>query len=126
MEDPNDIDIIEFREEFGDDMIYQLLDNGLDTAKKVLQADIEMIEEALIGPSKSEEATIFSRGRKTSFKQKERRLSDDERRYWKKIAENIYKTVKDQFNEADLQDIVDEGDGGAQNDGDADVVDAEK
>ena len=114
MEDPNDIDIIEFREEFGDDMIYQLLDNGLDTAKKVLQADIEVIEEALVGPSKNEEAAIFSKGRRTPAKQRERKLSDDERRYWKKIAENIYKTVKDQFNEADLEEIVDEDDGGSQ------------
>jgi len=50
MEDPTDIDIIEFREEFGDDMIYQLLDAGLDTAKRVLKAGVDEIELALLGP----------------------------------------------------------------------------
>jgi len=107
LEDPNDIDIIEFREEFGDDMIYQLLDSGLDTAKKVLQAGIEEIEQALLGPTKIDEMSVFGKGRKT-VKPRERRLTDEEKRYWKKIAENIYRTVKDQFNEADLQEINDE------------------
>jgi len=108
LEDPNDIDIIEFREEFGDDMIYQLLDAGMDTAKKVLKAGVEEIEQALLGQTKSDDPIIFSKGRKTPGKTREVRLTEDERRYWKKIAENIYKTVKDQFNEADLQDIADE------------------
>ncbi|MCW8795639.1 MAG: transcription termination factor NusA [Chlorobium sp.] len=122
MEDPNDIDIIEFREEFGDDMIYQLLDSGLDTAKKVLKAEIEEIEAALVGPpSKSEELAFFTKGRKAPFKPKERTLSEDEKRYWKKIAENIYKTVKEQFNEADLQEIKDEEDEDILSDGAADV-----
>lgn len=107
LEDPNDIDIIEFREEFGDDMIYQLLDSGLDTAKKVLQAGIDEIEQALLGPTKIDEVSVFGKGRKT-VKPRERRLTDEEKRYWKKIAENIYRTVKDQFNEADLQEINDE------------------
>ncbi|HED31490.1 MAG TPA: transcription termination/antitermination protein NusA, partial [Prosthecochloris aestuarii] len=105
LEDPNDIDIIEFREEFGDDMIYQLLDSGLDTAKKVLAAGVEDIEQALTGPAKNEEMIVFTKGRKPS-RSRERRLSDDEKRYWKKIAENIYRTVKDQFNENDLQDLA--------------------
>ncbi|RNA64300.1 transcription termination/antitermination protein NusA [Prosthecochloris sp. ZM_2] len=107
LEDPNDIDIIEFREEFGDDMIYQLLDAGLDTAKKVIAAGAEDIEQALIGPPRNEEIPVFSKGRKPS-RPRERKLSDDEKRYWKKIAENIYRTVKDQFNEADLQDMTEE------------------
>jgi len=122
MEDPNDIDIIEFREEFGDDMIYQLLDSGLDTGKKVLKAEIEQIEAALIGPpSKSEESALFTKGRKAPFKPKERTLGEDEKRYWKKIAENIYKTVKEQFNEADLQEIRDEESDDSLSDGDADM-----
>jgi len=106
MEDPNDIDIIEFREEFGDDMIYQLLDAGLDTGKKLLHAGVEEIEQALLGTSKPEEPQLFSKGRKP-LKPRERKLSDDEKRYWKKIAENIYKTVGEQFSEADLEEPTD-------------------
>jgi N utilization substance protein A len=107
LEDPNDIDIIEFREEFGDDMIYQLLDSGLDTAKKVLQAGVEEIEKALNGPVKTEEVIVFTKGRKTA-RPKERKMSDEERRYWKKIADTIYKTVREQFNEADLKNLLED------------------
>ncbi len=110
MEDPNDIDIIEFREEFGDDMIFQLLDGGLDTAKKVLKAGVEEIELALLGPPKTEELTVFGKGRKSGVKPRERKVTDDEKRYWKKIAENIFKTVKEQFSESDFQGIFDDGD----------------
>ena len=125
MEDPNDIDIIEFREEFGDDMIYQLLDGGLDTAKKVLQAEMETIEEALLGQSKGEENVLFSRSRKPSVKTKEKKLSEDERRYWRKIAENIYKTVKDQFNEADLEGIIDKDHDASEEENSADAGEEE-
>ncbi len=104
-EDPTDIDIIEFREEFGDDMIYQLLDGGLDTAKKVLKAGIDQIELSLLGVPKSEEQTVFGKSYKSSVKPRERKVTDDEKRYWKKIAENIYKTVKEQFTEADLEGL---------------------
>lgn len=107
-EDPTDIDIIEFREEFGDDMIYQLLDGGLDTAKKVLKAGVDEIELSLLGSSKTEEQTVFGKSYKTSVKPRERKVTDDEKRYWKKIAENIYKTVKEQFTEADLKGLFDE------------------
>ena len=107
-EDPTDIDIIEFREEFGDDMIYQLLDGGLDTAKKVLKAGVDEIELSLLGSSKTEEQTVFGKTYKTSVKPRERKVTDDEKRYWKKIAENIYKTVKEQFTEADLKGLFDE------------------
>ncbi len=107
-EDPTDIDIIEFREEFGDDMIYQLLDGGLDTAKKVLKAGVDEIELSLLGSSKTEEQTVFGKSYKSSVKPRERKVTDDEKRYWKKIAENIYKTVKEQFTEADLKGLFDE------------------
>ncbi|NTW81758.1 MAG: transcription termination/antitermination protein NusA [Chlorobiaceae bacterium] len=110
MEDPTDIDIIEFREEFGDDMIYQLLDGGLDTAKKVLKAGVDEIEKSLIGPSRQEETVVFTKGRKNIQKPRERKLTDDEKRYWRKIAENIYKTVKEQFTESDFQDIFKDDD----------------
>ena len=105
LEDPNDIDIIEFREEFGDDMIYQLLDGGLDTAKKILTAGIDEIEEALIGSQKTEELFVFAKGRKP-VKPKERKVSDEEKRYWRKIAETIYRTVREQFNDEDLQALL--------------------
>ena len=105
LEDPNDIDIIEFREEFGDDMIYQLLDGGLDTAKKILTAGIEDIEEALVGSQKTEELFVFNKGRKPA-KPKERKVSDEEKRYWRKIAETIYKTVREQFNDEDLEALL--------------------
>jgi len=107
-EDPTDIDIIEFREEFGDDMIYQLLDGGLDTAKKVLKAGVDEIELSLLGSSKTEEQTVFGKSYKSSVKPRERKVTDDEKRYWKKIAENIYKTVKEQFTEADLKGLFDD------------------
>jgi transcription termination/antitermination protein NusA len=107
-EDPTDIDIIEFREEFGDDMIYQLLDGGLDTAKKVLKAGIDEIELSLLGSSKPEEQTVFGKSYKTGVKPRERKVTDEEKRYWKKIAENIYKTVKEQFTEADLEALFDD------------------
>jgi transcription termination/antitermination protein NusA len=110
MEDPTDIDIIEFREEFGDDMLYQLLDGGLDTAKKVVKAGVDEIEQALVGPVKSEEPLVFSKGRKPQLKPRERKVTDDEKRYWRKIAENIYKTVKEQFTDSDLLDIVQDSD----------------
>ncbi|MEI7825703.1 MAG: transcription termination/antitermination protein NusA, partial [Chlorobiaceae bacterium] len=99
---------IEFREEFGDDMIYQLLDGGLDTAKKVLKAGVDEIEHSLLGSSKPEEQTVFGKTYKTSVKPRERKVTDEEKRYWKKIAENIYKTVKEQFTEADLVDLFDD------------------
>ncbi len=108
MEDPTDIDIIEFREEFGDDMIYQLLDSGFDTAKKVLKAGIDEIEQALLGPAKPEEQTVFGKTYKTNVKPRERKVTEEEKRYWKKIAENIYKTVKEQFTESDLEGLFDE------------------
>ncbi|WP_245153402.1 transcription termination factor NusA [Chlorobaculum sp. 24CR] len=107
LEDPNDIDIIEFREEFGDDMIYQLLDGGLDTAKKILQGGVEKIEEALVGAPKTEELFVFNKGRKP-VKPRERRITDDEKRYWKKIAETIYRTVREQFSEEDLKSLLDD------------------
>ena len=107
-EDPTDIDIIEFREEFGDDMIYQLLDGGLDTAKKVLKAGVDQIELSLLGSPKTEEQTVFGKSYKSSVKPRERKVTDDEKRYWKKIAENIYKTVKEQFTEADLEALFDD------------------
>ncbi len=107
-EDPTDIDIIEFREEFGDDMIYQLLDGGLDTAKKVLKAGVDEIERSLLGSNKPEEQTVFGKTYKTSVKPRERKVTDEEKRYWKKISENIYKTVKEQFTEADLADLFDD------------------
>jgi N utilization substance protein A len=107
LEDPNDIDIIEFREEFGDDMIYQLLDGGLDTAKKILKAGIDKIEEALVGTQKTEELFVFTKGRKP-VKPRERRISDEEKRYWRKIAETIYRTVREQFNEEDLKALLDD------------------
>ncbi|NTU68724.1 MAG: transcription termination/antitermination protein NusA [Chlorobiaceae bacterium] len=107
LEDPNDIDIIEFREEFGDDMIYQLLDGGLDTAKKILTAGIEEIEEALVGTQKTEELFVFNSGPgRKPMKPKERRVSDEEKRYWKKIAETIYRTVREQFNDEDLAALL--------------------
>jgi N utilization substance protein A len=107
LEDPNDIDIIEFREEFGDDMIYQLLDGGLDTAKKILKAGIDEIEEALVGSQKTEELFVFNKTRKP-VKPRERRVSDEEKRYWKKIAETIYRTVREQFNDEDLKSLLDD------------------
>ena len=107
-EDPTDIDIIEFREEFGDDMIYQLLDGGLDTAKKVLKAGVDQIELSLLGSPKTEEQTVFGKSYKSSVKPRERKVTDDEKRYWKKIAENIYKTVKEQFTEVDLEALFDD------------------
>ena len=107
-EDPTDIDIIEFREEFGDDMIYQLLDGGLDTAKKVLKAGIDEIELSLLGSPKIEEQTVFGKSYKSVVKPRERKVTDEEKRYWKKIAENIYKTVKEQFSDADLEDLFDD------------------
>jgi len=108
LEDPNDIDIIEFREEFGDDMIYQLLDGGLDTAKKILKAGVDEIEEALVGTQKTEELFAFPKGRNKTVKPRERRISDEEKRYWKKIAETIYRTVREQFNEEDFKALLDD------------------
>jgi len=107
LEDPNDIDIIEFREEFGDDMIYQLLDGGLDTAKKILKGGVEKIEEALLGTQKNEELFVFNKTRKP-VKPRERRITDDEKRYWKKIADTIYRTVREQFNDEDLKALLDD------------------
>ena len=107
LEDPNDIDVIEFREEFGDDMIYQLLDGGLDTAKKILKAGVDEIEESLVGTQKTEELFVFNKGRKP-VKPRERKVSDEEKRYWKKIAETIYRTVREQFNDEDLKSLLDD------------------
>jgi len=99
LEDPDDIDIIAFREEFGDDMIYQLLDNGYDTAKKILEAGAEAIGNALIAPPRREETLDF--GRKVQRQYQPRALSESEQRYWKKIAESIYKTIKEEFDDED-------------------------
>ncbi|WP_242664253.1 transcription termination factor NusA [Chlorobium sp. N1] len=105
MEDPTDIDIIEFREEFGDDMIYQLLDAGLDTAKKALKAGVEEIEQALLGPQRPDEVTVFGKSMRGPSRPRERRISEDEKRYWHKIADTIYRTVKEQFSDEDLEEL---------------------
>ncbi len=90
--DPNDIDIIAFREDFGDDMIYQLLDKGLDTAKKIIDAGIEAVENALVTPTTR--ADVLEGGKdKKSSKSFVKTMTEDERKHWRKIAENIYKTV---------------------------------
>uniref|UniRef100_Q3AQK6 Transcription termination/antitermination protein NusA n=1 Tax=Chlorobium chlorochromatii (strain CaD3) TaxID=340177 RepID=Q3AQK6_CHLCH len=108
-EDPTDIDIIEFREEFGDDMIYQLLDAGLDTAKKVLRAGLEEIELALLGPAKVDEPQLFHKAPKGTIPMvRERKITDEERRYWHKIADNIYRTVREQFSDDDFDELWDE------------------
>ncbi len=65
---------------------------------------------ALLGSSKPEEQTVFGKTYKTSVKPRERKVTDEEKRYWKKIAENIYKTVKEQFTEADLEGLFDDDD----------------
>ncbi|NTV47103.1 MAG: transcription termination/antitermination protein NusA [Chlorobiales bacterium] len=100
LQDPDDIDIIAFREEFGDDMIYQLLDNGFDTAKKILEAGIESVEQALTSPSRREELQDFGRMGKIQ-KYPPRMVSEEEKRYWRKIAESIYKTIQDEFADED-------------------------
>jgi len=76
--------------------------------KKVLKAGVDEIEQALLGPAKPEEQTVFGKSYKSSVKPRERKVTEDEKRYWKKIAENIYKTVKEQFTEADLQSLFDD------------------
>ncbi len=106
MEDPDDIDIIAFREEFGDDMIYQLLDHGLDTAKKILEAGVDDVENALISTPKREE--LFDFGRKTAKQNLVRPMSDDERRHWRKMAENIFKTISQEFDDEGTSDAPDE------------------
>jgi len=108
MEDPTDIDIIEFREEFGDDMIYQLLDAGLDTAKRVLKAGVDEIELALLGPQRQEEVKVFGKGIRPPVRPRERKITDEERRYWHKIADSMYKTVREQFSDEDLEDLYEE------------------
>jgi transcription termination/antitermination protein NusA len=95
LEDVNDIDIIAFREDFGDDMIYHLLDNGLDTAKKILDAGLEAVENALILPSKREE--LFLDKKPFTPRPMTRIMSEDERKHWRKIAENIYKTIQEEL-----------------------------
>ena len=35
-------------------------------------------------------------------------MSDEEKRYWKKIAETIYRTVREQFNDEDLKSLLDD------------------
>lgn len=100
MQDPDDIDIIAFREEFGDDMIYQLLDSGFDTAKKILEAGVDAIEQALTAPSRREELHDFARPGKLQ-KHPARMITEEEKRYWRKIAENIFKTIQDEFSDED-------------------------
>ncbi len=93
LHDSDDIDIIAFREEFGDDMIYQLLDSGLDTARKALEAGVEAIERALILSPKRDELFPDSKRAKANT----RIISEDDRKYWRRIAESIYKTLQDEF-----------------------------
>jgi transcription termination/antitermination protein NusA len=99
IEDSNDIDIIAFREEFGDDMIYQLLDAGLDTAKKIIEAGLEAVENALILSPKRDELFFEKRG----FKPTARMMTEEERKHWRKIAESIFKTIQTEF-EAETDD----------------------
>jgi N utilization substance protein A len=95
-DDPNDIDIIAFREDFGDDIIYQLLDKGLDTAKKIIDAGVDAVESALITPTLRSD--FFDGGKdKKSAKPFVKTLTEDERKHWRKIAENIYKTVQAEY-----------------------------
>ncbi len=94
-EDPNDIDLIAFREEFGDDIIYQLLDKGLDTAKKIMEAGVEGIENALLAPMLRADSSEGGKERKST--KSPTKISEDERKYWRKIAENIYKTVQAEY-----------------------------
>lgn len=93
--DPNDIDIIAFREEFGDDMIYQLLDRGLDTAKKILEAGVDAVENALITPAPRAELFESKDGKKS--KPFVKTMTEEERKHWRRIAENIYKTIQAEY-----------------------------
>jgi N utilization substance protein A len=106
--DPNDIDIIAFREEFGDDMIYQLLDKGLDTAKKIIDAGIEAVENALVMPTVR--ADFFDSGGKDGkkfLKPFVKTMTEEERKHWRKIAESIFKTVQAEYHaEAESEESV--------------------
>ncbi len=108
-DDPNDIDIIAFREDFGDDMIYQLLDKGLDTAKKIIDAGVEAVENALVMPTIR--ADFFESGGKDKKSSKPfvKMMTEDERKHWRKIAENIYRTVQSEYHaEAEHEGARDE------------------
>jgi N utilization substance protein A len=74
-------------------MIYQLLDSGLDTARKALEAGVDAIEQALIASPKREESSTDSKRSKANT----RLISEEERKYWRRIAESIYKTLQDEF-----------------------------
>lgn len=108
-DDPNDIDIIAFREDFGDDIIYQLLDKGLDTAKKIIDAGIEAVENALVMPMLRTDFFESSKDKK-SVKPFVKMMTEDERKHWRKIAENIYKTVQTEYHaEAEHEETPAEG-----------------
>ncbi len=103
IEDSDDIDIIAFREDFGDDMIYQLLDSGLDTAKKALDAGIDAIEQALIiSPRREDSIDAIKLGK--APRANTRIISEEERRHWRRTAENIYKVIKAEFDEGEHDD----------------------
>lgn len=105
----DDIDIIAFREEFGDDMIYQLLEAGLDTAKKVRDAGVEAVEKALTAQYRREELPeINALPRRDGKPPFIKIISDEERKHWRKMAENIHRAVSDQFDseeESEPQDL---------------------
>ncbi|MFN3561980.1 MAG: transcription termination factor NusA [Chloroherpetonaceae bacterium] len=107
--DPNDIDIISFREEFGDDMIYQLLDKGLDTAKKIIDAGVDAVENALVTATIRTDLFDSNNKEKRSSKPFVKAMTEDERKHWRKIAENIYKTVLAEYHaEADHEEMHNE------------------
>ncbi|MBC8043540.1 MAG: transcription termination/antitermination protein NusA [Rhizobacter sp.] len=114
-EDSDDIDIISFREDFGDDMIYQLLEAGLDTAKKIIEAGPDAVEKALTAHFRREELPELREGRPVRPPMRPRLVSEDERKHWRKMAENIYKTISEQFeaDEAD-EDNTSKKDAGAE------------
>jgi len=79
-----------------------LLDSGFDTAKKILEAGVDSIEQALTAPSRREELHDFGARPGGKYqKYPPRMVSEEEKRYWRKIAESIFKTIQDEFSDED-------------------------
>jgi N utilization substance protein A len=95
LEQSDDIDIIDFREDFGDDVIYQLLEAGLDTARKVIDAGKEAVELALTPPQYRDDEFNRLKFERTGIKP--RRISPEDREYWGKMAGRIIKAIEEEF-----------------------------
>ncbi|KAK3604970.1 hypothetical protein CHS0354_000634 [Potamilus streckersoni] len=100
-EEQNDIDILAFRDDFGDDVVYRLVDAGYDTAMRILKVTDEELAEAMMN---LKEVQLFGHSHHSNRKAFNMK-SENDLHYWLKIAKQVKQIV---LREMEAHDIAQE------------------